>query len=220
MHCSKCGATLTSTSGFCKNCGAPIIGYSVGQTVAPATVAPATGAYGSTAPGYAAPVGVQTATGSYAGFWLRVAAAFIDGIIISIPIVPFFLIMLFPVFSQMQNPQALQDPNLVTQLILPKVFLLLLVVAVVSWIYWAYLESSSWQATCGKKVLGLYVTDLDGNRCSFGRTSGRFFAGRGIGSIPYVGGMYFFVDCLCVAFTGRKQAIHDIISGCLVMRKS
>ena len=67
---------------------------------------------------------------------------------------------------------------------------------------------------------GLYVTDLNGNRCTFGRTSARFAAGQLISSIPYVGGMYFFVDCLCVAFTLRKQAIHDMISGCLVMRKS
>ncbi len=103
---------------------------------------------------------------------------------------------------------------------LPKIILLLFVIAVVSWLYWAYLESSSWQATCGKKILGLYVTDLNGNRCTFGRTSARFAAGRLISSIPYIGGMYFFVDCLCVAFTLRKQAIHDMISGCLVMRKS
>jgi uncharacterized RDD family membrane protein YckC len=217
MHCSKCGATLTSTSGFCGKCGAPIVGYSVGQAVAPTATAPVAPEYA--APTYAAPVGVQAPASPYAGFWLRVAAAFIDGIVISIPIVPFFLITMLPLFSHMQNPQALQDPNLMVQLMLPKIILLLFVIAVVSWLYWAYLESSSWQATCGKKLLGLYVTDLDGNRCTFGRTSARFAAGRLISSIPYIGGMYFFVDCLCVAFTLRKQAIHDMISGCLVMRK-
>jgi hypothetical protein len=60
----------------------------------------------------------------------------------------------------------------------------------------------------------------DAHRCSFGRSIARFAAGRLIGSVPYVDGMYFFRDCLCVAFTARRRAIHDIISGCLVMRKS
>ena len=118
MHCSKCGATLTSTSGFCGKCGAPIVGYSVGQAVAPTATAPV--APGYAAPTYAAPIGVQAPAGPYAGFWLRVAAAFIDGIVISIPIVPFFLITMLPLFSHMQNPQALQDPNLMVQLMLPE----------------------------------------------------------------------------------------------------
>jgi len=44
-----------------------------------------------------------------------------------------------------------------------------------SWLYYAGFESSSWQATPGKKVLNLAVTDMYGARISFGRASGRFF---------------------------------------------
>lgn len=91
--------------------------------------------------------------------------------------------------------------------------------AIISWLYWGLCESSSWQATLGKKALGLYVTDTDGNRATFGRTSGRFFAGRFIWSIPYLGGMYGLVDAICAGVTARKQAIHDMIAGCLVLRR-
>jgi uncharacterized RDD family membrane protein YckC len=152
--------------------------------------------------------------------WLRVAAAIIDGLIISIPTAPFIFMLMFPMFAHLQSPETLQNPTAIMQLILPKFFLLMFIIAVVSWLYWAYLESSSWQATCGKKILGLYVTDLNGNRCTFGKTSARFAAGRLISAVPSIGGLYFLVDCICVAFTERKQAIHDMISACLVMRKS
>jgi uncharacterized RDD family membrane protein YckC len=220
MHCSKCGATLTTTSGFCGKCGAPIVGYAVGQAVTPSTVAPPSAAYPTATPGYVAPVGVQVAAAAYAGFWLRVAAAIIDGLIISIPTAPFIFMLMFPMFAHLQTPETLQNPTAIMQVILPKFFLLMVIIAVLSWLYWAYLESSSWQATCGKKILGLYVTDLNGNRCTFGKTSARFAAGRLISAVPSIGGLYFLVDCICVAFTERKQAIHDMISACLVMRKS
>jgi uncharacterized RDD family membrane protein YckC len=34
-----------------------------------------------------------------------------------------------------------------------------------------------------------------------------------------LGGTYFLVDCICVGFTEKKQAIHDMIASCLVLRK-
>jgi uncharacterized RDD family membrane protein YckC len=48
--------------------------------------------------------------------------------------------------------------------------------AVLEWLYFAALESSAWQATVGKRTLGLQVTDLEGRRIGFGRATGRFFA--------------------------------------------
>lgn len=218
MTCSKCGARLTSNTGFCPSCGQPIIGFAVGQAATPQNIpAAAAPVYGVT-PGVVAP-GAQAPV-TYAGFWLRVVAAFIDGILLSIPLAPIFLLMFIPMFRNMRSPQDFQDPAALAAVMAPKIGLVLLIVAVASWLYWGLCESSAWQATVGKKLLGLYVTDTDYNRISFGRASGRFFAGRFIGSIPYVGGMYFFVDCLCVAFTARKQAIHDMIAGTLVLRKT
>jgi uncharacterized RDD family membrane protein YckC len=81
-----------------------------------------------------------------------------------------------------------------------------------NWIYYAALESSSWQATLGKKILGLRVTDLAGNRISFARASGRFFG-------MILSSMILGIGFLMAGFTARKQALHDILAGCLVLRQ-
>ena len=42
---------------------------------------------------------------------------------------------------------------------------------------------------------------------------------RFLGHVPGFGGLYFMVDCICAGFTERKQALHDMIASCLVLRK-
>jgi len=81
------------------------------------------------------------------------------------------------------------------------------------WLYYAYFESSSWQATPGKKILNLFVTDLNGRPVSFGRASGRFFAKLITGLIP------LGIGYALAGFTEKKQALHDMIASCLVMRR-
>ena len=78
--------------------------------------------------------------------------------------------------------------------------------------YWAAFESSKWQASPGKMALGIKVTDLNGNRISFARASGRYFA-------KILSGLTLLVGYFMAAFTARKQALHDIIAGCLVVNK-
>jgi uncharacterized RDD family membrane protein YckC len=223
MFCSKCGANVAESTAFCSACGQPMVGFSVGQAGGAAPSAPS-----GTTPGYAAPAQAgwqvpvassSSASAGYAGFWLRLVAAIIDGIVLSIPMLPVFLLIFLGTFRNMQELQNIQDPTMLWTILGPKILLVLIITAIASWLYWALMESSGWQATLGKKALGLVVTDLQGNRISFGRASGRFFSGRGVSSIPYLGGLYFIVDCLCVAFTGRKQAIHDMIASTLVLRK-
>ena len=83
--------------------------------------------------------------------------------------------------------------------------------ALVKWIYEALMESSSRQATVGKIALGLKVTDLEGKRISFSRASGRVFG-------KYISAMIFFIGYIMAGFTERKQALHDMIAGTLVVR--
>jgi uncharacterized RDD family membrane protein YckC len=83
---------------------------------------------------------------------------------------------------------------------------------VLDWLYYTLLESSVWQGTLGKKALGLEVTDLGGRRVSFGRATGRFFA-------RIISGLTLGIGFIMAGFTERKQALHDIIAGCLVIRK-
>jgi uncharacterized RDD family membrane protein YckC len=208
MICALCGATVADGTAFCGSCGRPMVGYSVGQSP-------------STAPSIspAVPVGGVSAVSAnvYAGFWLRLVAAIIDAFILGIPLtfIAFLLIA-----SAIPFLTHTQDPMAVMMTILPRILFLLVIYLVASWLYWGLMESSSWQATLGKKALGLRVTDLAGSRPTFGRASGRFFAGRGIGFVPSIGGLYFLIDCVMAGFTEKKQALHDMIASCLVVRNA
>ena len=79
------------------------------------------------------------------------------------------------------------------------------------WLYEASLESSSRQATLGKMALGLKVTDEYGNRISFARASARFFS-------KILSRMLLMVGYIMAGFTARKQALHDMLAGTLVVR--
>lgn len=81
---------------------------------------------------------------------------------------------------------------------------------VVCWLYWAVMESSPKQATLGKLALGIKVTTGAGNRPSFARASGRFFA-------KYLSGLILLVGFIMVAFTAKKQGLHDIMADCIVV---
>ena len=79
------------------------------------------------------------------------------------------------------------------------------------WLYEALMESSSYQATLGKMILGMKVTDLYGNRISFGRATGRHFA-------KILSGMVLCIGFIMVGLTQRKQGLHDLLAGTLVRR--
>ena len=204
MYCQSCGANTTEGAAFCTNCGRPIGGYSVGQSTPMAGATPAISSVASAR--------------TYAGFWLRFAASLIDGIVLLIPMVVAGAVMMASAIPIVMRNRG--DRRLIVATMLPHIMAFLVILVVGSWLYWALMESSTWQATLGKRALGLFVTDLGGNRATFGKTSGRFFAGRGLGSVPYLGGLYYLVDCICAGVTDKKQAIHDMIAGCLVMRRS
>jgi uncharacterized RDD family membrane protein YckC len=89
---------------------------------------------------------------------------------------------------------------------------------VVSWVYFAGCESSKWQATPGKRLLGLKVTDENGGPASFYKASLRFWSGRALMHVPYVGIYYFLIDCGRVAFSCDGRAVHDLVAGCAVKR--
>jgi uncharacterized RDD family membrane protein YckC len=88
----------------------------------------------------------------------------------------------------------------------------ILLIIVALWLYYALMESSSKQATLGKLALGIVVTDLNGNRISFGRATGRYFG-------KIVSGMIFAIGYIMAGFTEKKQALHDMIASCLVVLK-
>ena len=78
--------------------------------------------------------------------------------------------------------------------------------------YFTLLESSRLQATFGKLLLGIKIVDLSGKRISFARATGRFFAKALSGQVLLIG--YFMA-----AFSERKQTLHDLLAGTLVVAK-
>ena len=79
------------------------------------------------------------------------------------------------------------------------------------WLYEAFMTSSEWQATVGKRVMSIVATDLNGNRMSFARATGRHFA-------KYISVFLLGIGFVIAAFTAKKQALHDMIAETLVMK--
>lgn len=222
MFCSSCGATVKEGVAFCGSCGKPIVGHSVAQASPGAAASGVSAAVGSSVPIVPGGMAAARDTGLYAGFWLRFVAAIIDGLVIGIPYAFVFVLIFASALPMLRDLGTTPNPNpfLLISLFASRFLLFAALSLLGSWLYWSLLESSSWQATLGKKALGLYVTDLTGARLTFGRASGRFFAGRGIGYVPSIGGLYFLIDCIMAGVTEKKQALHDMIAGCLVQRNA
>jgi uncharacterized RDD family membrane protein YckC len=159
---------------------------------------------------------------SHAGFWIRSIAAMIDLILLVVPFAVF--ISFFAAATGISNPffnhragTALNET--LTQSGPTFLFVCLCFFAVESWLYYALSESSHWHATLGKRFLGIYLADSAGKPIDFWQASVRFCGGRLLALVPVVGGYYFVIDCLCVGLTPSKRAIHDRLSGCLVLRE-
>ena len=207
MFCSKCGSNLTPGTAFCQVCG----------TAAPtATAAPVpAGAAPVVAPGAVSPHWLPPVTRAYAGFWLRFVAHLIDGLLIGAVcgaiFVPMFFLTGLGGFLRAVDHNGQPDPAVIASFV-GSIALLVLASVLGSWLYYAYFESSDWQASVGKKVMNLVVTDMNGNRVSFGRASGRYFAKIVSGLIP------LGIGYILAGVTEKKQALHDMIASCLVLR--
>jgi len=201
LYCNKCGAPNTAGNQFCSRCGA-----SMGPAVAPTAVPAPAGAYAT-----ATPYPVTTAGVRYAGFWIRFLAFIIDAIIVSAVLFP--VKAMFGLGGLALNGFDWHDLH--NGMTLPFLFIgtgvFALIKVVANWIYEALMESSSYQATLGKMVFGMKVTDLYGNRISFGRATGRHFA-------KIISGITLCIGFIMIGFTERKQGLHDMIAGTLVRR--
>ncbi len=138
----------------------------------------------------------------YAGFWRRVVAAIVDTILFTI----INFILMFALGAALFVGEAGEDAATAVPIALN------LAMIVGMWLYFALMESSKLQATLGKMMIGVVVSDLDGNRISFGRATGRYFG-------KIVSTVILMIGYMMAGWTGRKQALHDIMANCLVIRK-
>lgn len=169
MACPGCGADVAATAQFCQKCGTNLSGSAsaaVNQQAGPGD-------------------------GVYAGFWRRLGAHVIDGVIMYGGI--------FALGSVAGLAGLGEVPAGVGGLI-------------AAWLYNAIMESSSRQATVGKLALGIKVTDYAGHRIGFGRATGRYFG-------QFLSALTVGIGFVMAGFTRRRQALHDMIAGTLVVKK-
>lgn len=209
MFCPSCGRAAPDGAAFCPQCGRPAF---VAAATAPGGSAAAIPPVQMTSPQV-----VAVAPGLvYAGFWLRFVAYIMDSAIVSVfaGIVIVILVLATGVGAVLRNLPDNPNPDAIWQARFVLTLVVLCIGAFIGvWLYYAGMESSRYQGTLGKIALGIMVTDMQLRPVSFGRASGRFFAKLVTGLIP------LWIGYLMAGFTAKKQALHDMIAGCLVMRK-
>ena len=134
----------------------------------------------------------------YASFWKRALADSVDGVVLMIPVA--VLVTTVALFWS-------DVPARGAELLL----IGFIVLHFTAWLYRAVLESSSQRATFGKQALALTVTDLNGNQLTCGAASKRHFG-------KFISG-FLFIGFIMAAFTSKRQGLHDMMAGALVLEK-
>lgn len=143
---------------------------------------------------------------AYAGFWIRVAAAIIDGIILSVV----FWILIFLLGALILG--AGSDPDFSSGAAIAGGIGIYAFALVGYVLYFSIMESSTRQATFGKMAVGIKVGDQSGNRISFANALGRYFS-------KIISGLILYIGFMMVGWDDRKQGLHDKIAGTFVFYK-
>lgn len=188
MYCRKCGTWCEDSAVFCTQCGETLGEKTTKEDGYHEAAADANVNY--TNDYHTNYEGGYSSMNTYAGFWKRFLAIVIDGIILGIVngIIAF----------------ALKGVGLTS--------VVELISILIGWGYYAYMESSEYQATLGKMALQMRVTDLSGNRITFARATGRYFG-------KYISGLILCIGYMMAGWTEKKQALHDIMAGTLVVNE-
>jgi len=209
---------MADGAAFCSNCGQAFAAAAAPPSVSMmgASAATTLGGGGAAIPAYAGYAAVPRV--EYAGFWVRFLAWVIDNVVMGVGVVLILIPLIFLTglrgfIGEFHPNEDMNDAGIF--MLIAFVFVLATASLVVTWLYHALMESSEWQATLGKKALGLVVTDMAGQRVSFGRATGRHFA-KIITNLASFG---IGLGYLLAVFTEKKQALHDMLAGCLVLRR-
>lgn len=189
MLCTNCGATNPDGASICASCKKPVNA---------AWQSPKSELLSADAGGPEL---------EYAGFWERLAAMFLDGIVLLVV----WMVAAF-VIGIIGGVAAAAGGGAGARTFVPVLVLLFYAVLLLGMAaYYVLMESGERGATFGKRALKLRVVDMDGGRISKGRATGRFFA-------HFLSNMTFYIGYLIQPFTERKQALHDMVSGTLVVK--
>jgi uncharacterized RDD family membrane protein YckC len=144
---------------------------------------------------------VATHDVEYASLWRRFMAFAIDLMIACLVVFAFVIILPIVLGPRIGVPRG-------DVIVASFAFVCL----IVTWLYWALMESSSKQSTIGKALLGMVVTDVEGRRLSFAKATVRHF-GKMASALIVLAGF------IMIGFTARRQGLHDMITGSLVVMK-
>ncbi len=145
-----------------------------------------------------------------AGFWRRLAALFIDSLLVGFV---YYLVLIVCVLALGVGGSLLmrnQDSTEGMAAMFGMLALVYLLYPVISAAYYAGFESSGKQATLGKMAVGIKVTDIDGRRLTLGRALLRWLS-------VFLNYITLYIGYLIAAFTERKQGLHDMVVGTLVV---
>jgi uncharacterized RDD family membrane protein YckC len=200
MFCPKCGKDTDALGKFCQWCGADTV-----STPSTPIATPEEDDEG-------------TDVGVYAGLGRRIVAFIVD--IILILLLDAVAVAVLGLFRGLQNlyffafrhvsVESLTTEGTSAALYGSIVAAYGIVVIVVPWLYYAGFESSRSQATPGKLLMRIVVTDLEGNKPSFARVTLRHFA-------KFISTIIIFLGFLMIGLTQKRQGLHDRIAGCLVL---
>lgn len=162
-------------------------------------------------------------TRHYAGFWTRFVAIMIDGFILGLPMV---LAMIYaPLYKTITKIPILgfeegsENYHFFLHFLLDKflpnyfkyVVIITFIFFILSILYFGILTSTKMQGTVGKLLLGIKVVGQDGNRISFGRAIGRYFASM----VSY----FMYLGYILAAFNEKKQTLHDYMANTFVVKR-
>lgn len=154
----------------------------------------------------------------YAGFWLRLVAMIIDAIVVSIiefvvfvPLLSALGLGFIGVLSDLDTEEPGNIVGLIATVVAAAGAYWILAKAI-QILYFSVMESSSSQATLGKMALGIKVTDTHGGRLDFTRAFLRNLC-------KLISDFTMLIGYILAGFTEKRQALHDLIAGALVVKK-
>lgn len=198
MYCNQCGKEVTDTDRFCNACGVALTGSTSTDDSRPIS--------NNNSP--LPPVSNNSFSDDfvYAGFWWRVLAYLIDAIILSIG---YWFVGLLLGLNGWLFLGADYKYWATVGVTLVVIYTVLTFIA--PWLYYSLMESSKFQGTIGKWALKMRVVDEEGNQITFARATGRYFG-------MFLSSLTLGIGYIMVAFTERKQGLHDILARTLILK--
>lgn len=199
MFCPKCGKETDASGKFCQWCGADISSVHTYPVAAPEEEE-------------------GPEVGVYAGLGRRFIAFIVDIILVLIAgsiVITFFSLtngLKYAYYMGVSHVHysELTEVGTLDAAVGPILAAFGMLVVVIPWLYFAGFESSRSQATPGKVLMHLIVTDLQGGKPSFARTTLRFFG-------KFISTLIIFIGFIMIGFTKKRQGLHDKIAGTLVL---